>query len=893
MKKGFSLVELLVSIIVIACITAAFVPLITKKFSSNVFGIGGDGGYTTDCKDKFGPNCVFCSSNRCIDCNLSCSDGQYKDTNSCTCKDCKDKYGEDCEKCNEKKCLTCPDGEYLDSDENCKSCSDKFTNCATCTESECTSCADGYVLTDPTSNTPCSSFSCSSPDFIQIGNLCITKKNMGDGTSLTIPNGVTVANVDQTCNSSSSNKCCWKGATSGTNCDNANGGAYSGCNRTVCTWSAADYICKNFTAGARTWRLATKDEMSNWATNSKGLGVNGLQLCDYGSGYSSAYCNGSYSCSGSPNGWCYPYYVWSGTVNGSSYAYIYYLSSGSWNQARNFRTTAFSVRCVAEVTSCADKISAGCEMCDGNTCLKCASGYVLKNGKCEKEVFNCSGPDFIQIGKLCITKKNMGDSTALAIPSGVAVANVNQTCNSSSSNKCCWKGATSGTSCNNNGGEPYSGCDRTVCDWWAADYICKNFTAGGRTWRLPIPSEMSNWGSNSIGLEVNGLQLCDYRSGYSSARCTGSNSCPGSNNVWCTPSYVWSGTVNGSSYAYNYSLNSGSWGQTNGYRTYASSVRCVAEVTSCADKISAGCEMCDGNTCLKCASGYVLKNGKCEIDCSTKFGSTCTSCTASACTGCANGYHLSDSTCVADFTCSGSDFMQIGSLCVTRKNMGDSTALAIPSGVTVVNINQNCNVGTQKCCWRGATAGTDCDNNGGGAYSGCNRTVCDWYAADYICKNFTAGGRTWRLATSSEMSNWGTNSVGLGVNGLQLCDNYSGSSSAYCYGSSSCPGSYNDWCYPYSVRSGTVFDFDSSAAYHYGLYSGSWSQNISPRTVAFSVRCVAEVTSCADKISAGCEMCDGNTCLKCADGYNLKNGKCEIDCASKFGSSCTACTTSA
>ena len=61
-----------------------------------------------------------------------------------------------CEKCNEKKCLTCPDGEYLDSDDNCQSCSDKFTNCASCTESECTSCADGYVLTNPTSNTPCS-----------------------------------------------------------------------------------------------------------------------------------------------------------------------------------------------------------------------------------------------------------------------------------------------------------------------------------------------------------------------------------------------------------------------------------------------------------------------------------------------------------------------------------------------------------------------------------------------------------------------------------------------------------------------------------------------------------------------------------------------------------------
>ena len=34
MKNGFSLVELLISLIVISCITAAFTPLITKKFAN-------------------------------------------------------------------------------------------------------------------------------------------------------------------------------------------------------------------------------------------------------------------------------------------------------------------------------------------------------------------------------------------------------------------------------------------------------------------------------------------------------------------------------------------------------------------------------------------------------------------------------------------------------------------------------------------------------------------------------------------------------------------------------------------------------------------------------------------------------------------------------------------
>ena len=606
-KRGFSLVELLISLIVISCITAAFTPIITKKFSSGVFGGGGTGDLTTDCSDKFGDFCTLCTSGGCIDCGISCPDGQYKDTKSCTCKDCKDKYGEDCEKCNEKKCLTCPDGEYLDSDENCKSCSDKFSNCATCTESECTSCADGYILTNPTSSTPCSSFSCSSPDFIQIGNLCITKRNMGDSTALKIPSGVTVANVNQTCNSNSLNKCCWKGATSGVDCDNNGGGAYSGCNRTVCDWWAADYICKNFTAGGRTWRLATTSEMSNWGTNSIGKGVNGLQLCDYWSGYSSAYCHNSYSCPGSLNDNCYPYYVWSGTVTGSSRAYNYYLNSGGWSQNNGYRTSARSVRCVAEVTSCADKISAGCEMCDGNTCLKCASGYILKNGKCEidcaskfganctscttskctacksgYELTNattnpaCEVPAFMQVGNLLVTRFNMGDHTSLPIPSGVAVANDNQTCEISSSNKCCWQGKTAGN-CDNANGGAYSGCRRTVCDWYAADYICKNFTAGGRTWRLATKSEMSNWDTNSIGLGVNGLQLCDNWSGYSSAFCNYSYRCPGLIGVECYPSDVWSSSVSGSN-SYYYNLNNGSWNQNSYRRTYALSVRCVTEL---------------------------------------------------------------------------------------------------------------------------------------------------------------------------------------------------------------------------------------------------------------------------------------------------------------------------
>ncbi len=616
--KGFSLVELLISLIVISCITAAFAPLITKKFSSSVFGGGSVSDITTECSDKFSSDCTLCTSNFCIACTrLSCGADEFKDTKSCSCKKCVDKYGTDCAKCNEKKCLTCPEGEYLDSsDENCKKCSDKFSNCTSCDENKCLSCKNGYILDSLNSNNSCVVFDCNGDDFIQVGSLCITKKNMGDGNKLIIPDGVNVVQVDQSCSPSSSNKCCWQGNTSASSCDNSNGGGYSGCNRTVCDWWAADYICKNFHAGNYTWRLATKSEISGWANNSKDKGTSGLQLCDNYSGYSSAYCDWTSRCPGAGDSYCLPYNVWSGNVTGSSGACNYYLDRGSWNQVNNYRTYAFSVRCVSEMPqSCAQKISEGCLSCDGSSCLSCDSGYILKDGVCKVDCaskfgsscsecnlsqctkcadgyhmtsnqsanpacesdFPCSGEDFMQIGNLCITRKNMGDSVNLPIASGVNIKQINQNCSPSSSNKCCWQGNTSGSSCDNENGGGYSGCNRTVCDWWAADYICKNFHAGNYTWRLATTSEMSGWANNSIGIGTNGLQLCDYYSGYSSAYCYNSNRCPGSRSG-CYPRYVWSGDEYNSSNAYSYYLNRGSWNQLYDYRTRAFSVRCVTEL---------------------------------------------------------------------------------------------------------------------------------------------------------------------------------------------------------------------------------------------------------------------------------------------------------------------------
>ena len=313
--RGFSLIELLISLIVISCITAAFTPLITKKFASGVFGGGGSiADITTECS-KFGDKCTLCTSDYCIACvGLTCATDEYKDSKSCSCKKCADTYGSDCEVCDDKQCLTCPLGQYLDSDKSCKNCADKFEHCLNCNSTECMNCEDGYSLADGVDGKVCVNFSCSGDDFIQIDDLCITKKNMGDSDGLPVKvEGVNVVSTGVTCNSSSPNPCCWKGETASP-CDSANGD-YSGCSRTVCDHYAADKICSSFNAGGYTWRLATTDEMADWDKYSKGLGNNGLQLCDIHSGYLSVQCNGTISCPGSSYSDCLPYYVWSDRDN--------------------------------------------------------------------------------------------------------------------------------------------------------------------------------------------------------------------------------------------------------------------------------------------------------------------------------------------------------------------------------------------------------------------------------------------------------------------------------------------------------------------------------------------------------------------------------------------------
>ena len=142
-------------------------------------------------------------------------------------------------------------------------------------------------------------------------------------------------------------KCCWRGTTSKC-CDSLNGG-YSGCNRTVCTRSAANTLCANLNYGNLDWRLPTRDELATFDTNSIGIGINGLMICSNAVCTSQRRFDGLATCAqvdrcyGTEDSLCEPANIWAQNrwSGGMSLTGLYFNNFYSNN--------AFSVRCVAEL----------------------------------------------------------------------------------------------------------------------------------------------------------------------------------------------------------------------------------------------------------------------------------------------------------------------------------------------------------------------------------------------------------------------------------------------------------------------------------------------------------------------------------------------------------------
>ena len=246
------------------------------------------------------------------------------------------------------------------------------------------------------------------------------------------------------------------------------------------------------------------------------------------------------------------------------------------------------------------------------------------------------------------------------------------------------------------------------------------------------------------------------------------------------------------------------------------------------------------NSCIKCSAGYYSNQGAASCTkCSTKYPN-CKTCNNTQCIECETNYKLSDDKQKCEKKDCPKKTIKIETggktLCVTQYNMGDQSEFPLV-GVSVVSAGRNCaSSASRPCCWQGKTVQT-CDAINGG-YSGCNRTTCDYYAAQRVCSNLHYSNLTWRTPTLNELAFFGPYSRNMGSSGLMLCDNSSGYGSAKCYPgfSSMCKGSIDGFCYPFDVWS------NSSNTSYYLMYDGSWHEGgSSPATHARSVRCVAEL----------------------------------------------------
>ena len=368
-----------------------------------------EGNTIKKCIDKYNMYCATCNSSQCLSCNstyylsngscLSCSSGcvQCINANYCTkcsnwivlntsthksekncnaylsnCVDCTS--ATNCTRCyggyylNSGKCLSCTNiancincssgsvcvacktGYYVNSSNTCSKCT--VSNCARCnTDGTCESCNSGYYLSDDKKSCIANDnkFNCSDSNFMRIGNLCVTRKNMGDSSTLKIPSTVTTVEAGGDYCYSQSDKCCWKGTTS-TICDSSNG-SYSGCNRTVCNYSAAQEICAKFNYGGKTWRLATKEEAKNWQVYTYGLGINGLMLCNGGGSVNNiSYCPEALACRGAYRNVCQVRSHWLNCLtNNSRSGCLSSFDAGNYYDSSHVISSAFSVRCVTEM----------------------------------------------------------------------------------------------------------------------------------------------------------------------------------------------------------------------------------------------------------------------------------------------------------------------------------------------------------------------------------------------------------------------------------------------------------------------------------------------------------------------------------------------------------------
>ncbi len=535
MKKtiltGFSLIEILVSLIIISLITAAFAPIITKKLSISSMVLNGS---------ISGGN----SGNN--------SGGNHTGNNTLPSLI---KSQEDCDKIANSLV-------FLSQEQNGgkAACVTKANVGDTYRYGPEISSATGVTIVN-------SGASCGSGD----DSKCCWLGNNGESTSNYCEDS---GNGDSTYSGCKRTVCTWAAAKSV--CEN-----WEPVEGTKGKWR----LPKNEELAA--WGRSI-------STINRNQGFAGLQLCDRYSGYGSVQCMGYKACLGTTDGMCNPLYVWSGTEASSNQARYYYLQSGNFSADYDSINRAFSARCVLdedswkETTGATEPKDPDQEIPDSNKPFYGSLPTdITSQSDCDKLARNLYFISAENNGGVaaCVTKANVGDTymygPEISVAADVSVVNKREDCTTSDyGDKCCWVGnninQTAQTCDDNNGG--YSGCKRTTCNWAAADAICNAWAPVAETkgyWRLPRHDELENWKVDVISDNkgTDGLQLCKYANSTVFAQCYSNYSSP-----YNYPYAIWSQTQSPRrGYMHNYYSDNSSYSS---YNSSTLSARCMIDATT-------------------------------------------------------------------------------------------------------------------------------------------------------------------------------------------------------------------------------------------------------------------------------------------------------------------------
>ncbi|MBR5304424.1 MAG: prepilin-type N-terminal cleavage/methylation domain-containing protein [Candidatus Gastranaerophilales bacterium] len=154
---GFSLIELMVTLVIVSVVTAAMAPVITKKIKSSSLSVSSVNDVSSNCSEKYSADCKLCLPNKCLSCIKTCPEGQNLNIATCTCSSCYSSFGSECLECSETQCMQCASGYYVNTSGACEACpigsycdginkvvceDGKYTN--TTGQISCTTCPSGY-----------------------------------------------------------------------------------------------------------------------------------------------------------------------------------------------------------------------------------------------------------------------------------------------------------------------------------------------------------------------------------------------------------------------------------------------------------------------------------------------------------------------------------------------------------------------------------------------------------------------------------------------------------------------------------------------------------------------------------------------------------------------------